>query len=40
MQFRTEVLDNGLEVVAEINPDAFSMSIGYFVKTGSRDETQ
>ena len=39
MQFRTEVLDNGLEVVAEINPDAFSMSIGYFVKTGSRDET-
>jgi predicted Zn-dependent peptidase len=39
MQFRSEVLDNGLEIVAEINPEAFSQSLGYFVKTGSRDET-
>jgi predicted Zn-dependent peptidase len=39
MQFRSEVLDNGLEVIAEINPEAFSQSLGYFVKTGSRDET-
>lgn len=39
MPFRHEVLDNGLEVIAEINPDAFSQSLGYFVRTGSRDET-
>jgi predicted Zn-dependent peptidase len=39
MQFRHETLENGLEVVAEINPESFSTSLGYFVKTGSRDET-
>ena len=39
MQFKHQTLDNGLEVVAEVNPNAFSMSLGYFVKTGSRDET-
>ena len=38
MQFRSEKLSNGLEVIAEVNPDAFSLSLGYFVKTGSRDE--
>jgi predicted Zn-dependent peptidase len=38
MQFRHEKLDNGLEVIAEINPESFSLSLGYFVKTGSRDE--
>jgi predicted Zn-dependent peptidase len=38
MQFKHETLDNGLEIVAEINPEAFSQSLGYFVKTGSRDE--
>ncbi|MFN6129258.1 MAG: M16 family metallopeptidase [Planctomycetota bacterium] len=39
MQFRHEVLENGLEIVAEVNPDAFSQSLGYFVRTGARDET-
>lgn len=39
MQFRSERLENGLEVIAEVNPQAFSLSMGYFVKTGSRDET-
>ncbi len=39
MQFRSEQLDNGLEIIAEINPDAFSLSLGYFVKTGARDES-
>ena len=39
MQFRSEKLSNGLEVIAEVNPEAFSLSLGYFVKTGSRDET-
>ena len=39
MEFRSVQLDNGLEIVAEVNPSAFSQSLGYFVKTGSRDET-
>ncbi|MFN6398702.1 MAG: M16 family metallopeptidase [Planctomycetota bacterium] len=39
MQFKQITLDNGLEVISEVNPNAFSMSLGYFVKTGSRDES-
>jgi predicted Zn-dependent peptidase len=39
MKFKQVTLDNGLEVIAEVNPNAFSQSLGYFVKTGSRDET-
>ncbi len=39
MQFRHERLDNGLEVIAEISPSALSTSVGFFVNTGSRDET-
>ena len=38
MLFKNVTLDNGLEIAAEINPEAFSQSLGYFVKTGSRDE--
>ena len=38
MEFREHVLANGLEVVAECNPRAHSMALGFFVKTGSRDE--
>ena len=39
MPFLHERLDNGLEVVAETSPAALSTSVGFFVKTGSRDET-
>jgi predicted Zn-dependent peptidase len=39
MEFKQVVLDNGLQVCAEVNPEAFSQSLGYFVKTGARDET-
>lgn len=39
MQFKHKVLDNGLEIVAEVNPDALSVSLGYFVKVGARHET-
>ena len=39
MQFKQVTLDNGLEIIAEVNPNAFSLSLGYFVKTGSRDES-
>ncbi|MEX2171711.1 MAG: pitrilysin family protein [Pirellulales bacterium] len=39
MEFRSARLDNGLEIVAESNPAAYSLGIGIFVKTGARDET-
>ena len=39
MQFRHEQLPNGLEVIAEITDGALSTSVGFFVKTGARDET-
>jgi predicted Zn-dependent peptidase len=32
-------LDNGLEIVAEANGDAHSMSVAFLVRTGARDET-
>jgi predicted Zn-dependent peptidase len=39
LEFRSHRLDNGLEIVAEANDDAHSTSVGFFVRTGSRDET-
>ena len=39
MQFKTATLDNGLEIVAECNPAAYSTALGFFVKTGAHDET-
>ncbi len=39
MQFCQHKLDNGLEIIAEVNPRAHSTSVGYFVDAGSRDET-
>lgn len=38
MQFRHEQLPNGLDVVAEVSEAAHSASLGFFVKTGARDE--
>jgi predicted Zn-dependent peptidase len=40
MQFRQHTLDNGLEIVAEISPQAYSAAFGFFVRTGSRDEAK
>jgi len=37
--FKQTTLENGLTVIAEINPEAKSVALGYFCKTGSRDET-
>ena len=37
--FRTHTLPNGLQLVAECNPNAYSTGLSYFVKTGARDET-
>lgn len=39
MKFRSHTLDNGLQIVAECNDEAHSTSVGFFVKAGSRDET-
>jgi predicted Zn-dependent peptidase len=39
MEFRQTRLSNGLAVVAEVNPAAQSAAVGFFVRTGSRDET-
>ena len=38
MKFLNHVLPNGLEIVAECNDAAYSTALGFFVKTGSRDE--
>jgi predicted Zn-dependent peptidase len=39
MEFHHATLDNGLEVIAELNELAHSVAAGFFVKTGSRDES-
>lgn len=39
MEFHSHRLPNGLEILAESNDEAHSTSVGFFVRTGSRDET-
>lgn len=39
MTFHQTTLDNGLDIIAEINPRAHSTALGFFVRTGSRDES-
>ncbi|HEY5311862.1 MAG TPA: pitrilysin family protein [Pirellulales bacterium] len=39
MRFLEHTLANGLEIVAECNSEARSTALGFFVKTGSRDES-
>jgi len=39
VEFRSHTLENGLEIVAECNAGAHSQGVGFFVRTGSRDET-
>ncbi len=38
MQFKHKRLSNGLVLIGEINPSAKSAAVGYFVRTGARDE--
>ena len=38
LTFHHHQLPNGLDIIAEVNPDAHSFAAGLFVKTGSRDE--
>lgn len=38
MEFKQHTLDNGLNIIGEVNPLAQSAAVGFFVRTGSRDE--
>jgi predicted Zn-dependent peptidase len=38
VEYKQTELENGLIVIAEIDPDAHSAAAGYFVRTGARDE--
>jgi predicted Zn-dependent peptidase len=39
MSFHSHCLPNGLQLIGETSPSARSVAIGFFVHTGSRDET-
>ncbi len=39
MQFQQKTLSNGLVLIGEINQGAKSAAVGYFTRTGARDET-
>ena len=39
MEFKNTTLSNGLTIVGEVNKSAYSAAVGFFVRTGSRDET-
>ena len=39
LAFKHHRLPNGLQIIAEANPDAHSFAAGLYVNTGSRDET-
>ena len=39
MKFQHITLDNGLQIVAEIAPGAYSTAYAFFVRTGARDES-
>jgi predicted Zn-dependent peptidase len=38
--FRQTTAPNGLRIIGEVDPDAHSVAIGFFVKTGARDEAR
>ena len=38
MEFKKKILGNGLVVIGEVNKSAKSAAVGFFAKTGSRDE--
>jgi len=40
LDFLRHTLPNGLQIVAEVNGDARSVAVGFFVEAGSRDETE
>lgn len=38
VSFRRHQLSNGLNIIAEVDPDAHTSAAGFFVRTGARDE--
>ncbi|MEX0886068.1 MAG: pitrilysin family protein [Phycisphaeraceae bacterium] len=38
LTFNRHTLANGLEIIAEVNDDAHTAAVGFFVRTGARDE--
>jgi predicted Zn-dependent peptidase len=40
MEFKKKILANGLVIIGEVNKSAKSTAVGFFVKTGSRDESK
>ena len=40
MEFKKKQLANGLVIIGEVNESAKSVAVGFFVKTGSRDEAK
>ncbi len=40
MEFKKKTLSNGLDLIGEVNKASKSAAVGFFVKTGSRDETK
>lgn len=40
MEFKKKTLENGLDLIAEVNESAKSAAVGFFVKTGARDESK
>src|SRR5438270_8288993 len=39
MPFHSHTLQNGLQLIGETSPSARSVALGFFVRTGARDET-
>ncbi len=39
MSFHSHLLANGLQIIGETSPSARSVALGFFVRTGARDET-
>jgi predicted Zn-dependent peptidase len=39
MPFHSQTLSNGLQIIGETSPSARSVALGFFVRTGARDET-
>src|ERR1700694_4482281 len=39
VSFQSQTLKNGLQIIGETSPSARSVALGFFVRTGARDET-
>lgn len=39
LEFKKTALENGLEIIGEVNPSLWTAAVGFFVRTGARDES-